>query len=289
MAKRLLYVLRQPDFRAQPVRAVWRRVLWRLHHALNPGRPVVMGDWYRGMRIVLPRSGSAAQVFYRRHSSAEIVQVMEEVLEAGHVVVDVGAHIGEYTLIGASLVGNGGRVYAVEPQPYAAQVIALNARLNGFENIHVREVALADRAGTMPFRRDPRSWGGFLAYSGTEAASKVECTTLDDFVEKEGISRVHLIKLDAMGNEKAVLLGGRRLLTSREAPAIVCKLYHPRVVRERFGYEARESLALLESWGYELRLLTGGGKEPISPRNCYELFSRGDYGLAVLARREGHE
>ena len=234
----------------------------------------------------MPRSGSAAQVFYRRHSNAEIVQVMEQRLRLGDVVLDVGAHIGEYTLVAASLVGAEGRVYAIEPQPEAAEAIALNAALNGFRNIHVREVALADRAGTMLFRWDAHTWGGFLTNDGTVACLRVRCTTLDTFVEGEGIARIRLIKLDSAGNEKAVLLGGQKLLTSQQSPVLVCKLYHPQVVRERFGYEAREVLELLDSWGYELRALTVEGQKLISPRNCDGFFSRKTYGLAVLAWRQ---
>lgn len=215
---------------------------------------------------------------------------MEEHVTPGSIVLDVGAHIiGEYSLVASFLVGATGQVHAIEPQPQAAEVIVLNARLNGLKNIKVHRCAVADREGTMPFRQDLNSWGGMLARNDGGANLQVRCTTLDAFVEEEGIPRVRLIKLDAAGNEKEALYGGRRLLTSRQAPLLIYKLYHPRVVKERFGYEAREIVELLASWGYTMRALTEKGEIPFSPENCYDLFSEHTYGLPVLAWREEDE
>ena len=139
------------DVRRHPLRALGRRLLWRLHHAMHPGKPLVLEGWYRGMRIALPRSGSAAQVFYRGHSNVQIVRVMEERLKPGDIVLDVGAHIGEYSLVAAWWVGPHGQVHAVEPQPRAAEIIRLNAQLNGLPNIKVHQCALAEKLGTASF------------------------------------------------------------------------------------------------------------------------------------------
>lgn len=283
---RLGNVLKQPEVKEHPLRAIWRRVLWRIHHSLRHGEPLVLNNWYRGMRIALPKSGSAAQVFYRQHSDVWIVRAMEERLRQGYIVLDVGAHTGEYTLVAARLVGAEGKVYAIEPQPRAADAITLNARLNGLETIRIRELAFTDSAGTMPFSRDEQSWGGFLTQDSTHTSFQVRCMTLDRFVKEEGIPHVHFMKLDAAGNEKAVLLGGCNLLNSSAAPVLVVKFYHPKVVRERFGYEARETVKLLQSWGYRMNVLTEKGKLPFSPSSCYEFFSHGTYGLPVLAWRD---
>lgn len=284
--KRLEFWLNLPDVKKHPLRAFWRRVLWRVHFMLRPGEPLVLNNWYRGMRIALPRSGSAASTFYRGHPNVHIVRAMEERLRPGDIVLDVGAHIGEYTLIAARLVGTQGLVYAIEPQSRAAEVITLNAHLNALENISIRELALADATGTMPFYWDARSWGGFLALNGNKTSLQVRCTTLDRFVEEEGIARVDFIKLDAAGNEKAVLLGGKSLLSSSAAPVLVFKFYQPQVVQERFGYEARETVELLGSWGYRMEVLAEEGRIPLSAANCYEFFSDYIYGLPVLAWRE---
>ncbi len=58
--------LSEPDFKERPVRAVLRRVHWRLHWVLRPDKPLVVRNWWDGVEISLSRSGSAAHVFYVR-------------------------------------------------------------------------------------------------------------------------------------------------------------------------------------------------------------------------------
>jgi len=241
--KRILYALNQPEFRSEPIKAFWRRLYWRLYHTLHRGRPLILRNWYHGMSIALPKSGSAAQVYYRKHSNVEIVRVMEKVLRSGDVVIDIGAHIGEYTLIAAALIGDEGKVYAIEPQPHAVDIIHLNAEINGLHNIRVHQIALGKESGIVQFRYDPKSWGGLIVLDNRNLS--VLCLTLDEFVQKEGLQSVRLVKIDAAGNERDVLLGRKTLFLSRPFPFIICKFYHPSVVRERFGYDAREIVQIL--------------------------------------------
>lgn len=282
---RLLHLFHQPDFRAHPLRALWRRLLWHLHWAFRR-RPPVLENWYGDLKIALPHSGCAAQVFYRKHSNRGIVEVMERYLRPGDIVLDVGAHIGEYTLVASKLVGPQGQVHAIEPQPHAAAIIAMNARLNGLENIKIHECALGDREGTMPFKWDSRSWGGLLVSGEKDGNLMVQCITLDQFCRREQLAYVRLVKIDAAGNERAVLQGGASLFCSAQPPVVLCKLYHPEVVRDRFGYEAREIVELLQSWGYALRVLTGSGELPVTPTDCYQVFSRRAYGFPLVGWRK---
>src|SRR2546428_23713 len=71
--KRISLLFTQPDFKTNPVRAVWRRVRWRLHWRTYPHDPVLLNNWCNGIGIILPRSGSAAQIFYREFSSPGVV------------------------------------------------------------------------------------------------------------------------------------------------------------------------------------------------------------------------
>src|SRR5438445_13638437 len=51
--------------------------------------------------------------------------------------VDVGAHVGYHTLCARRVLGERGRIFAIDPQPYNCQKILINAELNGFTNITV--------------------------------------------------------------------------------------------------------------------------------------------------------
>jgi FkbM family methyltransferase len=283
MKKPLFQFSEQPDICRRPLKALAKRVFWKFHWLIKR-KPMILKNWYASLDIILPKSGSAAQVFYRGHSSIEIVRVMEKVLKHGDAVLDIGAHIGEYTLIAAHLVGSTGVVYAIEPQPECVHYIRRNCEVNGLQNVRICQLAIGDRSGSVSFRRDPRSWGGFIVTQGGNLT--VQCVRLDDLVTREGLKRCAFIKVDAAGNEIAVLKGGISLLTSLNPPMVICKLYHPQVVRERFGYDPVETLQLLRDWGYNTQVLFGDDSAEISPDNCYKFFQRGTYGLPVLASRE---
>lgn len=65
-------------------------------------------------------------------------------LRRGESVVDAGACTGYFSLLAADLIGTGGRVLAIEPNPASAELLRRNAALNGFgERVTVEEVALA--------------------------------------------------------------------------------------------------------------------------------------------------
>jgi len=81
-------------------------------------------------------------------------------------------------------------------------------------------------------------------------------------------------------------MGGKTLFLSRPFPFIICKFYHPSVVRERFGYDAREIVQILYDWGYRVNVLTRKGSIPVSVNNCYDVFKDHDYGFPLLAWRE---
>jgi FkbM family methyltransferase len=228
-------------------------------------KSVVLRHWWQGMSVMLPHSGSAAPLFYRNFSSPELVGFVTRFLRPGMTVLDIGAHVGEYTLIAAYLVGSHGKVHDVEPQPDLAEIIMKNVTVNRFPWVTVHPCAVADHIGKLLFTADPHSKGGWLAEKmAMQETFGVQTTTLDDFCRKQNLQHVDFIKLDAAGNELAAPKGGKHLLTSNYGPALVVKLYHPEVIRERFGYDGHEIVRLLLDWEYQLYELTLDGPQPFT-------------------------
>jgi FkbM family methyltransferase len=237
-----------------------------LHWKTHPRDSVVLNNWCDGIKIILPRSGSAAQVFYREFSSPGVVAFMKRFIQPGMTMLDIGAHVGEYSLIAARLVGCQGSVHAFEPQPNLAEIISKNAVLNGFSWMIVRPHAVTDNFQKQLFTTDPASGAGWLAENAEmQKTLEVQTTTLDHFCEEGGaLEKIDLIKLDAAGNELDALKGGERLLTGSSVPALVVKLYHPAVTMSRFGYDSGMTLRLLQNWNYKLFDLTSSNPVPFS-------------------------
>src|SRR5262245_30307870 len=59
------------------------------------------------------------------------------ILRPGDTYLDVGAHVGLHTLVAGRLVGPGGRVIAVEPQPYNCAKVLTNWSINGMAHVIV--------------------------------------------------------------------------------------------------------------------------------------------------------
>ena len=58
-----------------------------------------------------------------------------QLLKPGHVFVDVGANIGYFSLLAASLVGETGAVFAFEPDPQNFTLLQASAEHNGLAHI----------------------------------------------------------------------------------------------------------------------------------------------------------
>jgi FkbM family methyltransferase len=133
----------------------------------------------------------------------------------GEVMVDVGAHIGLYTMRAAKAVGSYGRVISAEPDPQSYALLKENIRLNGLANVHAENAALSDCSGQMTFYActDP-SLSGFELQPKAKLREKrvVKTLTLDELLDMLGVEQVNWIKLDVEGAETKVLRGAEKLL-----------------------------------------------------------------------------
>ena len=134
----------------------------------------------------------------------------------GGVVVDVGAHVGFFTIRAARAVA-GGRVYAIEPDPLSFARLETNVRSNRLD-VALFHCAMAGREGTVCFDSAPfsvdsriRSDGGVL----------VPCTTLDRLAREEGIKGIDLLKIDAETAELEILGAAREVALPRVRAAAI--------------------------------------------------------------------
>ena len=192
-----------------------------------------------------------------------MVKLLETLLYPGMTFLDVGAHIGEFTLVAADMVGNSGKAVAIEPLPPCVDAIRYNASINKMSQVVVYNAALCDYTGKIGFQADPERSAGWIAAEPKQVAFEVQCWTFDDFLPFAGIHRVDVVKLDASGNELGVLRGAVKALADGRVGVLVMKLYHPNVTRERFNYASNESIAFLRENGFQLKLVGQENAFPI--------------------------
>jgi len=155
-----------------------------------------------------------------------VADCMREILQPGAVFVDVGANVGVLTMLGASLVGETGHVYAVEASIENAMVILANIRHAEISNTVILPIAVSDKKGIELITLDN---GGSNKLVRTEAIDStkyrfepIATDTLDSLLAH--LPRVDLIKIDIEGREGSALRGARDLI-ARTRPRIIGE-YH---------------------------------------------------------------
>jgi len=162
----------------------------------------------------------------------------------GEVMVDVGAHIGLYTMRAAQEVGDTGRVISAEPDPQSYAILKDNITQNHLSNVHAINAALSDRSGQMTFYActDP-SLSGFELQPKAKLREKrvVKTLTLDELLDSLGIDQVNWIKLDVEGAETKVLRGAKRLLARAKNLHIIVESSSTEAMDylKQFGFKTR--------------------------------------------------
>jgi FkbM family methyltransferase len=169
------------------------------------------------------------------------------------VVLDVGAHAGQFAKLFARMAPRG-RIYAFEPSAYARSILVPALRLNGLAKVTVVAAGLSDCAAQAvlhtPLKRSS-AWGYGTAHlgasSGREADLPVRLERLDDFVAHTGLERLDFIKADIEGWELRALIGGEASLR-RFRPALYLEVDDALLIRA--GDDAAKLFAWLSERGY---------------------------------------
>ncbi|MEU2155435.1 FkbM family methyltransferase [Streptomyces sp. NPDC019396] len=137
-------------------------------------------------------------------------------LRPGDTYVDVGANIGYYTLLAAQLVGNEGRVVAIEASPVFHQRLLRNVALNEYCNVRAINGAVSDKEETLTFVLASSANMGansIVPYAGpAESTFEATARPLPDLLTKDEVRQARVIKVDVEGAEGSVMRGMARML-----------------------------------------------------------------------------
>ena len=102
-------------------------------------------------------------------------KVYDRFFEPGEVskVVDVGAHVGAYTLRAARKVGKKGIVVSIEPDPLTFRILVANVKMNDLDQVVIPfNIALANFVGKTRLYVNPKDrWGNSLVPFGQMGGS----------------------------------------------------------------------------------------------------------------------
>ena len=190
--------------------------------------------------------------------------IFTNLVKPGHIVIDAGANVGQYSMLASTLVKPHGAVHAFEPAQINRLKMAMNLVRNRVGNVSLNDLALWDLPEELLMSLDladqkQRNFGAFAASKKsstdeplTVLSNSVAAIRLDDYVQEQGLTAVNVIKMDIEGSETRALNGSRATL----------KKYRPLILMELNQQAARsQGGELVDLW----RLLVDDLKYDLYP------------------------
>lgn len=172
-------------------------------------------------------------------------------LKPGDIFVDVGANIGYYTILASFIVGDQGRVVAVEASPCIFDNLKRNIERNRIRNTRALNLAVSDHAGKVQiFGGGEGNIGetSILPQDGSKFETEVDSATLDSIPFEEEKKRIRLVKIDVEGAECFVADGMHQLLDECPRMDVVIEIDPARL--ETQGRTAEDIFNIFEQAGY---------------------------------------
>jgi len=263
-----------------------RKWLWKFWRGTAPLRPRIIpfdGDLEIEVRGI-DRLGRRA--FLDGYSEREMAFLIDALTEDGMTVFDVGAHIGQFTLMAAKRVGPKGHVHAFEPTSATFAQLTRNIELNGLDHVVANQVAVFEADGELDFTVCEPGKGEFNSLGiprrpqdqivGTE---RVRTVRLDTYCRECKIGTIDLMKIDVEGAELQAVTGARDLLVAAAAPTLLLEFSDATMAG--MGSSTRELRLALEQMGFEFAVLDPAGTRLVP----LATGSDGDTQLNVIASK----
>lgn len=172
-------------------------------------------------------------IFFESVYEKETVNLFKGIIKKGYNVIDVGAHVGYFSLLISTLVDEIGKIFSFEPNKTNYLQFKKNIKKNNINNILALEYALSDKVSVEKFFFHQLNEGGGSLNNAHEVLQDftlVKTSSLDELFNSQIIntSSVDFIKIDVEGHEEKVLKGMLNII----------ELYSPMILVEVLNYQS---------------------------------------------------
>ena len=184
------------------------------------------------------------------------VEPITYLVHAGDSVIDLGANIGWYSAVLSRLVGERGKVYAVEPIPETFSLLSSVIKKLRLTNVEFFNCAVSDKDGTAVMELPKHEYGGTNYYmarivSGKSAEPRVDrvevpLRSVDSLFPERLSARVTFVKCDVEGHELAVLKGASEFF-SKVKPALMIEVTGTAAIQDA---PDNEFFSIMAQYGY---------------------------------------
>lgn len=150
----------------------------------------------------------------------EVTQKLIALSGSDSVFIDVGAHVGRYTILLADLCKI---VISIEADPVNFKKLNKNIEINGVDNVTLIHKAMSNRQGAIKFYLGKTKGVGSIKKKNGKCYIQIESDTLDSTIETLNIAP-SVIKIDVEGAELDVLRGFTKTLRLSR-PIVICEVF----------------------------------------------------------------
>ena len=227
--------------------------------------------WDTPMTCYLPEGNT---FYYYGYCEANLTNFFIRYVQADMTCIDVGAHVGIYSMLFSELVGENGSVHSFEPTPWTFEILKENTK--DLSNVHINNNAIAETERTLTFA----DYGpGYGAYNSAHSAgapaldkqpniSYIESISLDDYCIQNKI-KPDIIKIDSEGFEFEVLSGAKSLLLdyNKRRPLVTIEVANG----EQWADNRNQAFSFLEKANYKpFEIAISGQIKPHQEKSTYE-------------------
>jgi len=209
----------------------------------------------------LPADDSVMRPWIAHYGTWEPVETgfLRGRLEPGMTLLDIGANVGYFSILGARAVGPSGTVIAIEPEPANYALLCANLWESRVGNVAPLRAAASSFAGPLPLSISSENCGdhrSFMERPG-ERVVAVAGVRVDDVLEAD--AHVDVVKIDIQGADHRAVIGMERLL-ARCRPVLLVEFW-PRGIDE-LGDQPVDVLSYYRSLGFSITSIDQPGADP---------------------------
>ncbi len=205
----------------------------------------------------------------------DLVSLMLQIVSPGEAVVDVGAHLGTFSLAAAAA---GCPVLAIEASPLNVELLRASAARNGFHDVRVVSAAASDAPGSVQFCAIG-PWGTVLNRPANALSIEVPAVTIDELMFELGFGPATFVKMDVEGSEIKALRGMAHQLSMDDAPALLLESNGHTL--GLMGTTPTELLKEIEGFGYTAYMVS---RDRLTPVTSAELQPRTEVDYLAVKR-----
>jgi len=241
--------------------SIFRILLIRVYKLFGINRFVIRKVFDYKMYLDIYDQGLSKQLIKYRKRELDHKYILEKTLKKGSTVLDIGANIGYYALMELNLIGDNGRLIAVEPSPSNVDLLKKNIALNGKNNnTRIISGAISSATGKEKFHLSYASnlntfhnYGTVTQHLSGETIDVSTYKVIDVLNEDEMERGLDLIRMDVEGHEVDVLNGLiDEIESGKLLPAIVFETHISRYTKEN---DMSKTLKKLFSLGYKVKYM----------------------------------